>query len=109
MADKEKQADKPWAAIAAAIGFGVLGAFHYYTVTALEAQSEGTRVMIDAANRASQVETAGLRTRQQLILAEIRALREEAGANHGGAAVEEAGEPEGGAEAEGAAEADANE
>jgi len=83
MADENEKMKNPWAAITAAVAFAALAGFHYFTLNAIEAQSEQTQQIINAANANSHMETTGLRTRQQLILSEIREMRVEAGASHG--------------------------
>jgi hypothetical protein len=82
MADDDSK-QKPWAAIAAAAAFAALATGHIFTLNALQAQSEAMMQMIDATQQSSRMETAGLRSRQQIVLAEVRAIRAEAGASHG--------------------------
>jgi len=72
----------PWAAIAAGVVVVAIVGMQYLTLTALVAQSEATAQMIDAANSSRSMEITGLRTRQQIILAEVRQLNETAANAH---------------------------
>ncbi|MBW2464557.1 MAG: hypothetical protein JRH11_23115 [Deltaproteobacteria bacterium] len=96
----------PWAAIAAGVMvIGIVG-MQYLTFTALEAQSDAIAQIMNASDTARRMEITGLRTRQQIILTEVRQLNEAAANAH--QAPEEATEAD--ANATGAdADADADE
>lgn len=72
----------PWAAIAAGVVvIGIVG-MQYLTLTALEAQSASISQILDSSDAARRMEITGLRTRQQIILTEVRQLNEAAAHAH---------------------------